>query len=946
MRRFSAFTAALLAVLIVQRPGPATGQVIVNGGRIIITDFLNEGGAQKAEPDPAGPHVLEFFDGRRLHGTLSALDLSRQEITWKRPDASVQLTIPTREISRLTLVPPPRGGENVNVPGLELVKPPKPPAGAKESKNFATVGFVGGDWLAATVDRIQDKKMHLQLADGSPLEVDSAQVGWIYFSHNATAPECYEGPASMSGWSSGGGWTYRDDALHALAPSQIMRPFATLPDQVEYSFEADQANMMTAFNVTLHQRVTQGWSNEPPLIQCMLRASILSVYANTEGRFKNEQVDLTKTFGSSLDGRKKNGQSNPIRFQAFEDFTGGRLAIFINGRKAGEWNIAKGESGKNRGAFAYQPTMWSSTGEQSISKIRIVPWDGRVPADEEPAADHAHDHLSLSDGTFMDGKLIDLAAGTARLRANGATAEVPRDQVRLLRLAHPDAAPQNQTPPVARVRLIQGGEFDAANVDWHDGKLQIKTRFGGTLPVALAAVSELGFLQTPPALATADDVLVFQDGDRLKGKLDVAEENQKVRWRTDAGAAPVEFDPGHILGIRSGWSEEPGKSKVDCVARFRNGDWLAGRFLTLDKDTLVIDTPDAGQLSLSRALVRALYFSKDGSLPVSDGAADDREWLRGLDLKSGTSASTSRRLLLNGVGTWHCFDGTYSLTAADNGEAVIVRGATTQIGRLIEQLPSLVEVSFDVIEQRGQILFSAQLFSEPTSPGYFMQLHSQGLYIYDMNPSSRTRGGIVPQQVQFEGKLSPESNRRHVQLLANRDTGTVIVMVDGVVITRYGGKAGAPPRPLGRGLTLSPQQNLPCAFANIWVGPWNGRVPGKSPASDTNQDTAILNNGDEAPGSVDIATPSTVKLSSDVGPLDLPLDRVTMIDFGGAEVARTLGARLHLAGAGCLTVDSYRVQDNGISCRSEMVGELRLPLHSVQELVFTAPSKPSKKQEE
>jgi hypothetical protein len=88
---------------------------------------------------------------------------------------------------------------------------------------------------------------------------------------------------------------------------------------------------------------------------------------------------------------------------------------------------------------------------------------------------------------------------------------------------------------------------------------------------------------------------------------------------------------------------------------------------------------------------------------------------------------------------------------------------------------------------------------------------------------------------------------------------------------------------------------------------------------------------------VEVATPSAVKLASDVGPLDLPLDRVTMIDFGGAPVERTLGARLHLAGAGCLTVASYHVENDTVTCRSEMLGELRLPLHAVQELVFTPP---------
>ena len=915
---------------------PAPGQIIVNGGRVIITDGFAEGEAQKAEPDPAGPHVIEFFDGRLLHGSLEGLDLARQELTWRRADASAPLTIPLTQISRLSLAPRPPSSDASQVPGLEFFQPAAPPSQPpKETKPHATVKFVGGDWLAAEVAKIQDNKIHLQLADGSPLVVSRAQVDWIYFS-KAAAPECYDGPTSLAGWTSGGGWVYRDGALRASSPSHITRNFASLPDQVEYSFESDQGNLMSAFNLTLHGRVAQGSSGEPGMIQCMLRASTLTLYCNSDGRFKNEQVDLTKLFGASLDGRNKSGKSNPVRFRVFEDFTGGRLAIFINERKAGEWNIQKGDAGKNRGGIVFQPTVWSSTSEQTLSKIRVIPWDGRVPEDSGNVEDDSRDRIAFADGTNKDGKLIDVASGTLRLRAEGTTMEVPRDQVRMVHLAHRDDAVETPQPANARVRLVQGGEFDAAELGWRDGKLQLKTRFGGDVSMAVAAVTDLNFLQTPPALSMAEDVLVFENGDRLKGKLELAEENQKVRWRTDESAQPIEFDLAHVSGVRGGWSGNPGKGKIDSVVRFRNGDWLAGRFLTLDKDELVLDTPEAGQLTISRALVRTLYFSNGGTLPVSDGAADDREWLRGLDLTNVQSTSTTRKPATSHPEAWKSFDGAFSLLSAENAESAL-RANGINIGRQLDSLPALVEMSFDVTEQRGQILFQAQLFTEPSNPGYFMQLHSQGLYIYDLNPGSRGRGPVIPQQLQFEGKVKADAKQRHVQLLANRDSGQVTVLVDGVVITRYGGKAGAAPRPLGRGLMISPQVNLPCIFSNIWLGPWNGRVPGRSPASDANQDTAILNNGDEAPGTVEIATPNLVKLISDVGPLELPLDRVTMIDFGGAPAGRTLGARLHLAGAGCLTVGSYRVENDAITCRSEMIGELHLPLHAVQELVLSVP---------
>lgn len=930
---------ALAILLAVAWLVPGTAQVIIrNAGGAVFISGNGVSDPEKAEPDPAGSHLIEFFDGRRLHGTLESVDLSRGELTWRRTDASTPLTIHTTQVSRLSFVPlpPAQNSANVSIPGIPGLEPVPAPT-AKNDKVHATVKFVGGDWLVAEVSSILDNKIRLQLGDGSPLTVDRAQADWIYFSKSA-APECYDGPASFAGWVSGGGWTYRDGALRASTPSQIARNFASLPDQVVYDFEVDQGNLMTAFNLTLHGRVGQGWSGEPGMIQCMLRASTLTLYSNAGGRFKNEQVDLTKVFGASLDGRRKTGKNNPVRFRVFEDFTGGRLAIFINDQKAGEWNVDKGESGKNRGGFSFQPTIWNSSSEQSLAKIRVEPWDGRLPV-EGAKGEEEGDRLALTDGTTMNGKLIDLASGTVRMRTGNATGETSLSQIKMLHLAHRDN-PAGATPEaIARVRLIQGGEFDAASVNWRDGKLQIRARFGSEFPIPVGALAELSFLQTPPALATAEDLLVFQNGDRLKGKLEIAEEDQKVRWRTDESAKPVEFDLAHVAGVRGGWSDDAHKGRIDSVARFRNGDWLAGRFLTLDKDQLVLDTPEAGQLTISRALVRTLYFSKDGTLPISDGAADDRDWLRGLDLTNIPATSTNRKPPANTANLWKSFDGTFSLLSADGIEGMASRAGGIHIGRQLPTLPPLVEVSFDVTGQRGQILFSAQLFTEAGNPGYFMQLHSQGLYIYDLNPGTRGRGGIIPQQVQFEGKLKPDARQRHVQLFANRDTGQLTILVDGVEVTHFGGKSGSPPRQLGRGLMISPQLNLPCTFSNIWIGPWNGRIPGKTPAADSSQDTAILNNGDEAPGTVEVATPSVMKLTSDVGPLELPLDRVTMIDFGGAPVERTLGARLHLAGSGCLTVGSYHVENDTVTCRSDMVGDLRLPLHAIQELVFS-PARP------
>ncbi len=164
------------------------------------------------------------------------------------------------------------------------------------------------------------------------------------------------------------------------------------------------------------------------------------------------------------------------------------------------------------------------------------------------------------------------------------------------------------------------------------------------------------------------------------------------------------------------------------------------------------------------------------------------------------------------------------------------------------------------------------------------------------------------------------------------------MLVDGVLITRFGGKPGTPPRQLGHGLMLSPQIGMPCTFFNLWFGPWNGRMPGDTARPDALPDTAVLNNGDETQGTIVLATPTSVKIASEVGPLDLRWTGLTMLDFGGPPPVRTPGPRVHLAGSGVLTLGAYKVEKDALACHSSIVGNLILPLGAIQELVLSSPA--------
>lgn len=902
------------------------GNVIIGGNVVILDgrggvfgDYVDS--AATLKPDPAGPQVLEFADGTRLHGTVAALNLERQELTWRRADAAVPLVFPLPQIRRLTL-----GGES------------------KEDINVhATVKFRGGDWLVADVTGIEGSKVRLKLGDGTASTVNRENLEWIYIS-KSSAPECYDGPTSLSGWNSNGGWSYRDGALRVKAATPIGRTFGALPDQVEYRLEIDQGGLFRSFSLMLHHRNLLVRSFSPGAVQIALRGTILQVWANVGNDVKNKQVDLSKVsqpFPELAETNSPN-RKKPLRFRVFEDAPGGRLFVFINDRRAAEWDIGKREIGKNGGGFTWQPMVADET-EQTLSKICIAPWDGRsLPDGASDDGAQATDRVVLAGGEMQEGRIASLIAGRLKLSTTGGVLDFPLEKISLLRFRRPEN-PADEAPPAAHVRLAQRGEFDASGLSWRDGKFVVRTNFGAALSLPPSAVREIEFSHTAWSPPKTNDVLVFRNGDRLSGVLATLGEDGKVGWRLGVADVPVQFETTHAAGVFVGPRTEKPTTPSGVFARFRNGDWLAGDLIALNKDHLLLGTAAAGQIEIAQPWLQTVYFSANGQPPVSDGASDHELWERGASMRGTISSARTAILLADSKvpetpGPWRYFDGSFSLEGMVGGS---LSGTSINLGRAFDSLPERVEISFDVTASKTAVYFSARLFSEPDNPGYNVQFHSQGLFFYDLNPRSRGRVAFQ-QQVQFSGKVKPEARQRHVRFLAERTSGRLAIIVDGVLVSQVVPKAGEGSRNLGRGLMLIPQSNMPCTFSNLWIAPWNGQIPGKALQLESSLQTMVFVNGDDVRGTLRNATPTAVSFDSEAGPLDLPVERLTMIEFGGQSIEGRTGTRLRLAGIGALTVNSCRLENESVVCLSEVAGEMKLPLTAIQEVVFTGSSVPTR----
>ncbi len=881
--------------------------------------------------DLAGEQTVEFTSGDTLHGALDNLNLEERRILWRRDDVAAPFPLAIDGIHSLAL--------SKTSPDSHTAPP------------HATVKLTGGNWLRANVTGIDKDAVRLTLDQGAAISVNRSQIEWIYLTPGA-APECYDGPTSFSGWISAGGWTYRDGALHASNPAPIGRHFAALPEQTEYIMQVNQDSRVgDAFSVVLHARNFNSGPQDPGSVKLMFLGNTLQIVAQIESSMRGKQAELhAERSGFRLYPETELGAEEvpkELQIRVLEDRAAGRIIVFVSGQKVADWQIDKAPEGENGGWLVFQPLGWNSGFDQAISRIQVSPWDGRIPEDDatpEPLPDS--DTFTALHETPVIGSVSSIGPDHVTLTTTDGPVDNRLEKPALLRFLRPETPP-DEDPPIAHVQLARGGEFDVSRAAFHDGTFVLHAEFAGDVSLPVAALRSLIFSRASlgkPALA---DEIVFHGGDRLRGKLLSAGDAQKLRWQLRSEGEPVEFDTKRISGVLLA-SDEKAEPNAAAVVRFRNGDTLAASQLTLDKDGLVVGTQAAGPLTVARDTVRAIYFTPDSRPRIIDGANDSSSFESGPNgparQEPRNDPNPARPKTLE---PWRYFDGAYSVQKG------VSRSGSLRFGGKFEAMPDLVEFSFDAVSPNGPAAFSAQLFSGDQNAGYLLQIHSQGLVLYDMAPRRQARPAQMQIQFTGNGKVTQGSQHRHVQLFTDRVSGKMTVFVDNIFIGQFGGKAGSTPRNLGRVITLAPPAGQAFTFSNLWLAPWNGQTPAAAPGlaaaneptdaaanpanSNPPLDSVLLANGDETAGTVDTIGVESVSLDCDAGPIKLPLPRVTVVEFGGAPPERSHEPRLRFAGLGTLSIKSYKIEDGFVTLQSELAGPLKMPLAALRELIFLPP---------
>ncbi len=966
----------------------AEGVQIVNG-RIVLTGNAAKKPEKPAQPDPAGDQVLELTDGSQLHGRLTAF--GKSEIVWQRGDTNEPLTFSPQDVRRIVFAAAPE---------------------APAPKTNATIKLNGSDWLTGDLLSMTAGKFRLAVTGAGNLEIERDKVEWLHLSAKTTTPDAYEGPSGpmgLAGWDTGGpagggAWDYADGALVARAAMPLTRRFEALTDRMEIEFSAsDGGNAIRGLTLWLQPGLqSRGYSKG----SVYLRFQANTVTANT---YDGSNM---KNFSAEVPEDKK--PPKETRYRILQDKVGGKLILFVNGRKVADWDTQGIQDSPQGGSLSWQPTYWSSNMPWTLSKVRVRPWDGNIepaPKTDDAAKDvlsgfsewtqffsmrlggpFAENYLKWTLGVYSAfsarqvGSLDGIDAESVKFSGR----KFSRSDPLFIRLGRTVADPA--AGAVARVWLAQRGEFDVTALGFRDGQLKVRTSFGGDLALPLTSVRAIEFphriAAVDKAIAEGGDTLIFRNGDELRGTLLSASHDQKVQWKPVKSERAADFAVNRVAGILLANKTKPAATACTAAVRFRNGDWLPGELLLLDKTQLLLNSPLADSLRLDRGGIRAIYFGRNSEVPVWDGASDRQAWMKNTNAENTNGRRTGKDDSAK-RNPWRYLDGAFTLprNSGRNGY-----GNGPNIGRTFDTLPDKVEVSFELSTPKGPAGYSIQLFNDENRQGLMIQGGWDSASIYDMSP--RKQGGVFfnqPQQMDFGESVGADGNRRHFRFLADRRTGRLVMIVNGTPVGQFGQRPGKESAKPGKGIAIVPQpMNSSVTISNLWIGPWsgdppevpknnaatnhnrgglnfngvnqggiiiNGAVivkdakkngaapaekavgektddPATKPATKPTADLLSLVNGDETSGTVESATATEIRLQCDVGKLDIPMNRALVAEFSGAPQPPATGIRLHLAGKGTLTVDSLRLADGKVICHSAVAGDLTFSASALSEIIF------------
>jgi hypothetical protein len=403
-------------------------------------------------------------------------------------------------------------------------------------------------------------------------------------------------------------------------------------------------------------------------------------------------------------------------------------------------------------------------------------------------------------------------------------------------------------------------------------------------------------------------VLELVDGSTLHGQLEHMDPEHGLSWIYPEAREPIHFQPACLDSIRFAHADNVVLSPT-CHLRFANGDELYGSISSLDDGRLGFSTWFGGAMSIPRAAVRAITFLARNYRIIYEGPYDAGGWIIG---------NTSLQ-------TWTYRDGCF-----------IGAGSGTLAREL--SLTNSSTIEFD-LAWTGPF----DLRVDPYCTALDHVEYNRGSYVVEFSPKQITLRHLHPLGPAnvFASVALPgggDKGKIHAVIQCNKDEGTLSVFVNDLLVKSWKDDAGF--NGGGTGLLFQEDATVGVAvkLSNFRIAQWEGRYEPDTSIAATNSDAVHFINHDRANGTITAIKDGKVTLALGATTLNVPLERVTQINFAGAIAPAPPSGpwqvRARFPGGGSLSFQLQQWDDRSISGKSAIFGPLAFQPGAIRQLEF------------
>jgi hypothetical protein len=404
------------------------------------------------------------------------------------------------------------------------------------------------------------------------------------------------------------------------------------------------------------------------------------------------------------------------------------------------------------------------------------------------------------------------------------------------------------------------------------------------------------------------DLLEFLNGDVLHGTFLSVDPKGGTRWQHAAIKQVVEINPGSISKIRLDRPKSTNATpRQICSVRLTNNDELLGELISLDDESLNLETWYAGSLNIPRKMIGYIAPGQAKLASIYEGPGG----LEGWTVKGGGGGGRIGMVRGGGGGnSWKYANGAFF--SAGNGT----------IGRDLK-LPPLSNIEFD-LSWRGYLQLAVSIYSDTLESyggnSYMMQFNYSSVYMQRM-----TRNGESSSFGQVEIPAFNQKAKARVSLRSNKETKTISLLIDGAMVKQWTDRGEFAS---GGGLVFFQQGQGFAKISNLRVSEWDGKFEDQSAASaKSKEDLVKLANNDKISGALKTIKDGKMSFNTAFATLDVPIERVAQIELSGEKsdkVGQKAGdVRAVFVDRGTVTFQLERWDDQQVVGNSPNFGKVK-----------------------